>query len=78
MFLDQVLKGDTHFLFNNTRIVDVTTDTKKLCSLIPVATESSEPAGTSSANRGGDGDGLNIGDGGGTAEETNVGREGRL
>jgi len=68
MLLDQVLKGDTHFLLNDTRVVDVTADAVKLGSLIPLTTESSEPTGTSSANGGCDCDGLDVGDSGGTTE----------
>ena len=78
MLLYQVFERDTHFLLDNAGVVDMTTDTEKLGSLIPLATESGEPTGTSSANRRGYGDGLDIGDSGGTTEETNIRREGRL
>ena len=78
MLLDQVLEGDAHFFLDNTGVVDMTTDTVKLGSLIPIATESSKPTGTSSANRGGDGYSLDVGDGSRTAEEANIRREGRF
>ena len=76
MLLDQVLEGNAHLLFNNTGVVDVTTDTEKLGSLIPFTPKSGEPTRTSSANRGCDSNGLNVGDSGGTTEETNVCGEG--
>jgi hypothetical protein len=78
MLLDQVLEGYAHFLLNDTRVIDVTADTEELGSLIALSTESSEPTGTSSTNCGGDCNGLDIGDSGGTTEETNIGREGRF
>jgi hypothetical protein len=75
MLLDQILEGNTHFFLNDTRVVDVAADTEKLGSLIPVASKSSKPARTPPANRRGYCDSLDVGNGGGTAEETNIGRE---
>jgi hypothetical protein len=75
VLLNEVLEGNAHLLLNDARVVNVTADAVKLGALIAFATKPGKPAGTTSANGGGDGDGLDIGDGGRAAEEANVSGE---
>lgn len=78
MLLDELLERNGHFLLDNARVVDVTRDTKELCTRVAVTAESVEPGSTATNDGGCDSDGLNVGDRGGTAKETDIGREGRL
>lgn len=75
MLLQQLLQRDTHLLLDDTRVVDVSGNAEQLGPAVPLASESGKPATASTSDRGGDGDGLDIGDGGRTTEETDIGRE---
>ena len=78
MLIDQLPQRHRHLFLNNTRVIDVTGNAEEFRSGISFPTERIEPSRSSSNNRRGDGDGLNIRDGSRTTEESNVGGEGRL
>lgn len=50
-------------------------DAEELCTRVPLTTKGVEPVGTTSANRGCYGDGLDVGDGSRASEETDCGGE---
>lgn len=78
MFINQLPQRHRHLLLDNTRVVNMTGNTEQLRSGISLPSERIEPGRSSSNNRRGDGDGLDVGDGGRTSEESDVGGEGRL
>jgi hypothetical protein len=75
VLLQQLLERNTHLLLDNTWVVDVSGDTEQLGPAVPLASESGKPATASTSDRGGDSDGLDVGYGGRTAEETDIGGE---
>lgn len=78
VLLEQLLERDRHLLLDNTRVVDVARDTEELGAGVALTTEASEPSTTTTGDRWGDGDSLDVGDGRGAAKETDVGGERRL
>ncbi len=76
--LDQFFEGDGHLFLHGARVVDVAGDAEELGAGIVLAAKGGEPRSTTAKNGGGHSDGLDVGDGGGAAVETNVGRERRL
>ncbi len=78
MFLDQLLQRDTHLLFHNTRVVDMSTDTEDFGSSVTFSSESGKPTTSSTSDGRCNGDSLDVGDGGRTTEKSDVGGEGRL
>lgn len=78
VLLQQLLQRYTHLFLHHTRVVDVSTDTKHLCSGIPLPSKSSKPRSTSSSNRGRHSNRLDICHGRRTTEQSYIGREWRL
>jgi hypothetical protein len=78
VLLDELLQRDTHLLLDNTGIVDVAANAVQLGTLIALSSEPSEPARSTTANSGGDGDSLNVGYSRGASEQPNISREGGL
>lgn len=76
--VDQLTQRDGHLLLDRAGIVDVTGNTEQLCTRVALGAERGEPAGSTAHDGRADGDGLNIGDGAGAAEQTNGGGEGGL
>ena len=75
MLLDQLAHGNAHLLLNSARVVHVAADTKELSAVVALAAEAGEPGATTAADGRGDRDGLDVGDGRRTAEQTNGSRE---
>ena len=78
MAFDQLLKWDRHLFLDGARVVDVTADVEELRAGVALATKASEPIAATATNSWRDGHCLDVGDGGWTAEETDVGWEGWL
>ena len=68
--VDQLAKRDGHLLLNGAGVVDVAGDGEKLGSCVALTTKASEPAASSSADGGGNGDSLDIGNGRRASEKT--------
>ena len=75
VLLNQFLQGDRHLLLDRARVVDMTRDTEQLGTGVAGATESSEPLASTSQDGGGNGDSLDVGNGGGATEETDISGE---
>merc|ERR1719461_2160648 len=73
--LDQLLEGDAHLLLHRAGVVHVAGDVEKLGAGVPGATHAGEPVSSPPADGGGHGDSLDVGDSGGTAEDTDVSGE---
>ena len=78
MLIDEFAERDRHFFFDCAGIVDVAGDAEQLGALVALASEAGEPFGAPSGDGGADGDGLDVRDGAGTAEEPDRGWERRL
>lgn len=78
VLLDQIPEWNTHFFFDDTRVVDVAGDAEELGTFVSLTPKASEPLSTSTANRRGNRDRFDVGDGGGATEEAYIGREGWL
>lgn len=78
MAFDQLLERDGHLFLDGARVVDVTADVEELGSGVALATKASEPVAAAATNGWCDGHCLDVGDGGWTAEETDVSWEGWL
>mmetsp|Transcript_36577 Transcript_36577/g.67586 ORF Transcript_36577/g.67586 Transcript_36577/m.67586 type:complete len:217 (+) Transcript_36577:231-881(+) len=76
--LDEILERNTHFFFNSDRIVHVSGDSKKFGATVSFAAHAGEPISPATKNSRGNGDGLDVGDGGWAAVKADVSRERRL
>merc|ERR1719410_1008372 len=76
--LDQLLQGDAHLLLDSAGVVHVAADVEQLGAAVPSATHASKPVAAPPTDGRGHGDGLDVGDGGRTAEHANIGGEWRL
>ena len=75
VLLDQILKRNAHFLFNDARVVDVTGDAEEFGTFVSLTPKAGEPLSTSAANRRSDRDSFDVCDGGRAAEEAYISRE---
>merc|ERR1719474_497910 len=73
--LDQLLQGDAHLLFHRAGVVHVARDVEQLGAGVPGAAHAGEPVSSPPADGGSHGDSLDVGDSGGTAEDTDVSGE---
>lgn len=73
--VDQLTQRDGHLLLDCAGVVDVARNTEQLCTGVALGAERREPAGSTTHDGRADGDGLNVGDGGGAAEQTDGGGE---
>ena len=73
--VDQLAEGNGHLLLDGGGVVDVAGDTEELSTGVTLATERVEPASTATDDRGGDSNGLDVGNSGRATEETNGSRE---
>jgi len=78
MLFDEFFEGDGHFFLDRARVVDVAGDAEKLCAGVAFTAERVEPVWSATENSRSDGNGLNVGDCGRTAEKTDCGGEWRL
>ena len=78
MPVDEFAEGDGHFFFHRAGVVDVAADAEEFGPLVALAAEGGEPLGAAARDGWADGDGLDVGDGGWAAEESDGGREGGL
>ena len=78
MAIDELAKWNRHFLLDGARVVDVAGDAEELGAGVALASKRVEPRGAAAADGRRHSDGLDVGDGRGTAEEADGGREGRL
>lgn len=70
VLVDELAKRNGHLLLDSARVVDVTGDGEELGTLVALTTEACEPATSSAANCGCDGNGLDVGDSGRASEQT--------
>jgi hypothetical protein len=75
VLVDELAERDGHLLLDGGGVVDVAGDTEELGTSVTLATERVEPASTATDDSRGDSDGLDVGNGGRAAEETNGSRE---
>lgn len=75
MFLDEFFEWDGHFFLDGARIVDVSGNAEEFGACIALAAEAVEPASSTPDDSRGHGNRLDIGNGGGAAEQTDGGRE---
>ena len=78
VFVDELFEGDGHFLFDGAGVVDVSGDAEELGAGVALAAEGVEPVCAAADDGGCYGDGFDIGDGGGAAEEADCCWEGGL
>ena len=78
VLLDELPEGDGHTLLDDDGVLHVAGDGEQLGAAVVLVTERGEPVGTATEDGGTDGDGLDVGDGGGTAEDADTGGERRL
>ena len=78
VLLDELPEGDGHALLDDDGVLDVAGDGEELGAAVVLVAEGGEPAGPTAEDGGTDGDGLDVGDGGGTAEDADAGGERRL
>jgi len=64
--------------FDGAGSIDVATDAKEFDALISFAAEACKPLGTSTDDGRNDGDGFDVGDGGGASKESDISREWRF
>jgi hypothetical protein len=76
VLLHQFFERYAHLFLNDTRIVDVAANAKQLRALIAFSSETSKPAGPTSAYRWGDCNRFHIRDSGRASKQANVRREG--
>ena len=75
VLVDELAERDGHLLLDGGGVVDVAGDTEELSTGVTLATERVEPASTATDDRGGDSNGLDVGNSGRATEETNGSRE---
>merc|ERR1719270_738588 len=73
--LDQLLQGDAHLLLHRAGVVHVARDVEQLGAGVSGPAHAGEPVSSPPADGGGHGDSLDVGDSGGTAEDTDVSGE---
>merc|ERR1719209_1493641 len=73
--LDQLLQGDAHLLLHRAGVVHVARDVEQLGAGVPGAAHAGEPVSSPPADGRSHGDSLDVGDSGGTAEDTDVSGE---
>ena len=78
VLLDELAERDRHLFLDGAGVIDVAGDAEELGPGVAFAAERAEPGRTAAADCGGDGDGLDVGDGRRAAEEADGGRERRL
>jgi hypothetical protein len=78
VLVDELAEGDRHFFLDGAGVVDVARDGKELGALVALATKAGKPAAAAAEDGGGDGDGLDVGDGRRASEETDGSGERRL
>ena len=78
VLLDELAEGDGHALLYDDGVLHVAGDGEQLGAAVVLVTERGEPVGTTTEDGGTDGDGLDVGDGGGAAEDADAGGERRL
>ena len=78
VFIDEFAKRNGHFLLDCAGVVDVAGNAEELCAGVALPAEGVEPVCAATEDGGGNGDGLDVGDCGGAAEETDGGGEGGL
>ena len=76
--LDHLLERHRHLLLDGARVVHVSGDVEELRPGVPGAAEAGEPVSAAAADGGRHGHGLDVGDGGGAAEDADVSGEWRL
>ena len=69
VFLDELFEGDRHAFFDCGRVVDVPGDAEEFRAGVALAAELVEPVGAAADDGGSYGDGLDVGDCAGAAEE---------
>merc|ERR1719209_1154694 len=75
MSLDQLFEGDAHLLFHSARVVHVAGDVEKLGAGVASTAHASKPITTPPADSRSNSNSLNIGDGSGTAKNSNISGE---
>lgn len=78
MLVNELAERDGHLLLDGRGVVDVARDTEKLGTSVALTAERAEPASAAAKNGGCDGDGFDVGDSGGAAEDTDGSGEWRL
>merc|ERR1719447_502769 len=73
--LDQLLQGDAHLLLHRAGVVHVAGDVEQLGAGVPGAAHAGEPVSSPPADGRSHGDSLDVGDSGGTAEDTDISGE---
>merc|ERR1711972_483378 len=73
--LDQLLQGDAHLLLHRAGVVHVARDVEQLGAGVPGAAHAGKPVSSPPADGRSHGDSLDVGDSGGTAEDTDVSGE---
>lgn len=75
VLVNQLTQGNRHLLLDGDGVVDMARDTEELGALVSLTAKAGEPASSSAADGRGDGDSLDVGDGGGASEKTDGGGE---
>lgn len=75
VLVNQLTQGNRHLLLDGDGVVDVTRDTEELGALVSLTAKAGKPASSSTADSRGDGDSLDVGNGGGASEKTDGGGE---
>jgi hypothetical protein len=70
VLVDELTERNRHLLLDGTGVVDVARNGKELGTLVALTAEACEPATSTTADGGCDSDGLDVGDGGRTSEQT--------
>jgi hypothetical protein len=78
VLVNELAERDRHLLLDGARVVNVTRDTEKLGAGVTLATKLVEPVGTATNDRRGDSNGLDVGNSGRAAKDTDGSREWRL